>query len=126
MRFCTAINCMDGRVQPAVTEYLREHFSADVVDMITEPGPNALLAAGEDAAAMDSFRRRLDISVTHHGSVGIAIVGHHDCAGNPTGKAEQDRHTLEAMARVRDWYPKVPVVGLWVDDNWQVSLVQES
>jgi len=40
MIFCTAVNCMDGRVQLPVINYLKERFSANYVDMITEPGPN--------------------------------------------------------------------------------------
>ncbi len=31
MSFCTAINCMDGRVQSQVTDYLRNHFEVEVL-----------------------------------------------------------------------------------------------
>ena len=32
--FATAINCMDGRVQIPVIEYLKKEFKVDYVDMI--------------------------------------------------------------------------------------------
>ena len=38
MCFCTAVNCMDGRVQLPVTSYLQERFNVEHVDSITEPG----------------------------------------------------------------------------------------
>ena len=44
MIFCTAINCMDGRVQAPVNAYLRTRFNADYVDAVTEPGPALVLA----------------------------------------------------------------------------------
>ena len=36
MKFVTAINCMDGRVQVPVIEWLKKEYKADDVDMITE------------------------------------------------------------------------------------------
>ena len=83
MRFCTAINCMDGRVQIPVIQYLKDRFDADYVDAVTEPGPNRILAEDADTRIRQSIDRRVGISVEGHGSVGIAVVGHHDCAGNP-------------------------------------------
>jgi hypothetical protein len=40
MSYCTAINCMDGRVQLPTTAFQKERFNVDHVDMITEAGPN--------------------------------------------------------------------------------------
>lgn len=119
--FCTVVNCMDGRVQAPVIAYLRKRFGADYVDSVTEPGPNAILAAGTDAAAVASIGRRVRISVERHGSVGIAVVGHHDCAGNPADRDRQRRQTEEAARYLREQFPSVPVIGLWVNDAWEVS-----
>jgi len=120
--FCTAINCMDGRVQLPVIEYLQQRFGVDYVDALTEPGPNRILAEGSDATALASIERRLRISVEKHGSVGIAVIGHHDCTGNPTPRSEQARQTAAAVRCVRDWIgPSPPVIGLWVDERGCVS-----
>ena len=122
MTFCTAINCMDGRVQIPVVRYLQERFSADYVDVISEAGPNRILAEQpEDSHAVDAIMRRAEISVERHHSVGIAVIGHHDCAGNPSPAVEQDRHTIAAMHRIRGRFPDVPVIGLWVNDEWNVT-----
>jgi carbonic anhydrase len=123
MSFCTVINCMDGRVQLPVIEYLRERFEVDYVDTITEPGPNRILAAQDNRALVQSILERLKISVEKHNSAGIAVVGHEDCAGNPAPYDEQRTHTEEAVRFLRDQYEDVEVIGLWVDGSWEVHEV---
>lgn len=122
-RFCTAINCIDGRVQEPVMVYLRDRFDADYVDVVSEAGPNRVLADGSDTTAVASIEKRVAVSVERHKSVGIAVVGHHDCAGNPSSEAEQRQHTSAAVFRIRSTFAQIPVLGLWVDENRDVSEV---
>lgn len=123
MSFCTVINCMDGRVQDPVNRYLRERFGVDYVDVITSAGPVRRVASGND----DPLMRRVDVSVLKHGSRGIAVVAHHDCAGNPRGEEDQRGQLRQAVSRLAESYPGLPVLGLWVDEHWVVSeaLVRE-
>ena len=121
MSFCTAINCMDGRVQLPVIEYMMNRFHADYVDVISEPGPNAILAQGSDTATMQSIEQRVRISVQKHKSVGIAVVGHFDCTGNSCGDEEQQQQTRAAVRHIHNVFPTVPVIGLWIDKRWTVS-----
>ena len=123
MSFCTAINCMDGRVQLPVIAYLRERFNVQYVDSITEPGPNAILATQTDPHAIKSILARVRISLEHHGSIAIAVVGHHGCAGNPASEEEQADHTRDAVRTISLQFPDIAVIGLWVDENWEVSEV---
>ncbi|MEO0073679.1 MAG: carbonic anhydrase [candidate division WOR-3 bacterium] len=119
-RFCTAINCMDGRVQLPVNLWLRDRYGIDYVDTITEPGPNRILAEGTDPTLVDSIRRRLLVSVRCHGSKVVAVVGHDDCAGSPVASDVQRQLVRQAVAVVRSWELGVDVIGVWVDTNWQV------
>ena len=123
-RFATAINCMDGRVQVPANEWIKKKFRVDYVDTITEPGPNKILAENKDSAAIDSIKRRVAISVNKHGSKYIAVLGHHDCAGNPVDKESQLVHIKSAVKAVNSWGFLVETIGLWVDENWQVSEVK--
>ncbi|MCX8025758.1 MAG: hypothetical protein N3A60_11195 [Thermanaerothrix sp.] len=123
MSFCTAINCMDGRVQLPVIRYLQARFDAPFVDMITEPGPNLILADRSNALKIQSILERLAISVQKHASVGIAVVGHHDCAGNPAPRQTQIAHLQEAVRFLKTHYESLPIIGLWVDENWTVTEV---
>lgn len=122
--FATAINCMDGRVQVPVMEFLKKKYGVDYVDMITEAGSNGILAAKRDQAIIDSIKRRVGISTTKHGSKHIAIAGHHDCAGNPVDKETHLAHIRSAIKVVKSWGVNAEVIGLWVDDEWKVSEVR--
>ena len=119
--FCTVINCMDGRAQQPVIEFLQTHFKVPYVDSVTEPGPVAILAEQNDSALIASIRSRLEISVGKHKSVGIAVVAHDDCAGNPVGPDIQKEQLTRAVAFVQSQYPSLPTLGLWVDADWTVS-----
>ena len=112
---------MDGRVQLPVIKYLQRRFNVDYVDSITEPGPNLILAKQTNSNIVASIFERLQISVEHHGSVGIAVVGHYDCAGNPSIKEEQTVHTRDAIQHIKRRYNDINIIGLWVDKNWEVS-----
>lgn len=112
--FCTVINCMDGRMQLPVIKFMQKRFHAEYVDSITAPGPNLILAKGEDLTAIDSIMSCVEVSVNKHGSTSIAIVGHEDCAGNPADKPEQFVHLRLAYDRVRDAFPDCEVITLWV------------
>lgn len=118
--FATAINCMDGRVQLPVIEYMKSRYGVDYVDMVTEPGPNKILAENGDKTTIESIKRRVKISVKRHNSKQIAIVGHHDCAGNTADKEKQTTHILSAIKIVKSWGLNVQIIGLWVDENWMV------
>lgn len=121
--FVTAINCMDGRTQLPVNEWLRRRHGADYVDTVTEPGPVAILAATSDELAIVALRRRVAISVQKHGSRVVAIVAHHDCAGNPRSESEQRAQLELAAATVESWGFDVSIELLWVGADWRVEQV---
>jgi carbonic anhydrase len=122
-RFGTAINCMDGRVQLPVIQWLKSQYHLDYVDMITEPGADRVMAEGlPDSIAL--VRAKVLISVNAHGSRLIAIVGHTECAGNPVSREEHLEHIQRAVQVVRGWdLPSVTVIGLWVNAQWAVEKV---
>ncbi len=123
MRFCSVINCMDGRVQLPVFSYLQKRFKAEYVDTITEAGPNLILSEQKNQDEIQSILKRLKISIEHHNSVGVAIVGHHDCAGNPTHKNKQIKHLHSAIQFIQAYHENVEIIGLWVNENWEIQEV---
>lgn len=126
VRFCTAINCMDGRAQLPVISYLKERFNADHVDMVTEAGVNRVLALAQDTSTIESIQRRVRISVQRHQSVGVAVAGHHDCAGNPVSDVQQNAETLAAVHSVHKLFPDIPIIGLWLNECWNVEELPEA
>lgn len=120
-RFVTAINCMDGRVQDCVNRWIKNLYRADYVDVITAPGPVKILAAGEPEFMLTSIKRCLAVSTEKHRSPAVAIVAHHDCAGNPLPKEEQVGQLLLSGEKIRESFPGLRVHLLWVNEDWQVE-----
>jgi len=119
--FVTTINCMDGRVQIPVNEYMVSKFKADYVDTITEAGPNKILADADNAVLIESIKARYEVSTVKHDSKVVAIVGHYDCGGNTAEEKEQLEQIKMACEHVAKWNTDVNVIGLWVDETWTVN-----
>ncbi len=112
---------MDGRVQDAVKNYMKENYSVDYVDIVTELGPNKILADNADKIIIENIKKRVEVSVNHHGSKVVAIAGHFGCAGNPAEKEVQMGHLKRAEEVVKSFGFDVELVLLWVDGNWQAA-----
>ncbi len=120
--FGVVLTCMDGRIQRKVSDYLLTVFGVRNLDTITAAGMIRHLAAKTERSS--ELLDDLDLSVAQHGSRDIAVVAHHDCAGNPTSDKVQRDQILEAMARVSTRHPDAELVGLWVDRNWTVERIR--
>jgi carbonic anhydrase len=110
---------MDGRVQLPVIPFLQTRFKAEFVDCITEPGPVRIFAKTTDLMVLNSIITRVDISVKQHDSGGIAICAHPDCAGNPIDDDIQKEQLKRSVIFLKEAYPNVDVIGLWIDNNQQ-------
>lgn len=122
-KFATAINCMDGRAQKPIIEYMLESFGIDYVDMITEPGPVKILSEGMDLDTIESIRRRVAISIEKHKSETITIMAHHDCAGNPASEDAQKEQLRKATKTILSWgFPAKKIIALWLDKDFKPHL----
>lgn len=123
MSFGTVINCMDGRTQLPANAYLRRQLEVEYIDTVTEAGPVRILA--EDAASdtARSILSRVRISLDKHGSQCVAIIAHHDCAGNPAAKDVQLSQLDLAVRFVAAHCPGIRILGLWIDEQWSASQV---
>jgi hypothetical protein len=120
--FGTALNCIDGRTQIPVTNWLKENFDVDYVDLITVPGMDKVLSKGRHNE-ISRLKNRVRISIKAHKSDVIAIVGHYDCAANDVSEHRHYVEILEAVEIVKDWGFEVRIIGLWVDEFWNVHVV---
>ena len=121
MKFCTAVTCMDGRIQLPVIKYLQKRFNAEYVDLISEGGINLVLSQQEDINLIESIMEKIRISAEVHKSESLAVVGHFDCAKNPTTEKIQYEHTQDSINFISKKYNKLKIIGLWVDENWNVT-----
>lgn len=123
-RFGTAINCIDGRTQQVVIDYMKQSFGVDGVDMVTFPGADGMLSNRERPEDLTLIKRATSISVERHSSKVIAVVGHHDCAGNPGNKEHHYAHIRRALQEVHSWKFPVQIIGLYVNDGWKTEEVR--
>ena len=114
---------MDGRIQGPILDYLKGGYNVKYVDAITEPGPCKIIAENKDVSAVNSILQRVKISINVHKSNLIAISGHYDCAGNPSEAEVQKGQIKQSIEYFKNLYPNTEIIGLWIDDSWEVSSV---
>jgi len=124
MTFCIAVNCIDGRAQLPVIEFLKKRFNADYVDCITEAAPALILAGETNRRQVQSIVDRIDISIAGHNTAAIAIVACDKCAGDSADKQKQLERLDLSVKFLKRQYSSVEVIGLWIDENWTVSEIQ--
>ena len=124
-KFGTAINCIDGRTQQPITDYIKQNYAVDIVDMITFPGANGIFSNESRQAEALLAKHSAAISVEKHNSRIIAVVGHYDCAGNPGDKNHHYFQIRKALQEISLWKLPAKIIGLYVNDNWQVEEVAE-
>ena len=123
-KFGTAINCIDGRTQEVVIDHMKQNYSVDGVDMVTFPGADGLFSNEKYSGEIALIRRAVSISIEKHGSRIIAVVGHHDCAGNPGDREHHFMHIRKAMHEVSSWNFNAQVIGLYVNDKRAIEEVK--
>ena len=121
--FVTCINCIDGRVQLPVINWILNNYDVKYVDMITSPGVNGVLA-NKNSNVADIFDK-LTFSNDGHSTELIFIVGHHDCLANPVDDEIHNEQIIRSVERIKESYSASTVIGLWVDNEFNVQIVYE-
>ena len=114
-KFATSVSCMDGRIQIPLNKWIKENFSADYVDTITEPGVDKTITD-----VVESIKTKIGISINAHKSELVVVSGHYDCAANPVSDEEHITQIKKAAEVISSWNFKVKVIGVWVDDSWNI------
>jgi hypothetical protein len=120
--FGTVLECMDGRSQRKVADYLTTSFGVRHVDTITTAGMVRHIA--EETEQTPMLLANLEVSRGAHGSNQIAVVAHSDCAGNLVPDRVQKEQLGEAISRLKELHPDAEVVGLWLNDHLIVERVR--
>ena len=116
----TCLNCMDGRVQLPVLQWIKKNYPVDFVDVITEAGMDSVLSNQDD---IREILRSVTISVNVNQSTRLFVVGHYDCRGNPVKEDLHREQIGHCVKRLRGHWPGHEIVGLWVNKSWQVEIV---
>jgi len=121
--FAIAINCIDGRVQIPVIEWIKTNYLVDYVDLITESGPNKLLSENKSTQLIKGVKKRVELSIKKHNPRIIVIVAHADCASNTSSNERQLIQIKSAERTIESWGFDLKVIGLWVDETFDVTKV---
>lgn len=128
--FFTVLGCMDGRCQKVVADYGKQKFGALFPDTITEAGLVGLLAHNPSPQLLEALKKKIMISLEKHGSKGIVVDGHAECAGNPVDDEKHKDDIRASVAAVKSIISSsVPVVGVFVSRSaadktvWQIEEV---
>jgi len=122
-QFATVINCMDGRVQEPVNQWMQTRTGARYIDAITEAGPDRIMASTATASRL--IMQRILVSRDKHGSRELALVAHFDCSGNPGSKQHHLKQLQQAARILETWNLDMHIMLLWVNADWQVELIDE-
>ena len=122
-KFATVINCMDGRVQEPVIHWMKQKTGAEFMDVITESGPDKIMASTATASRL--IPQRILVSRDHNKSTHLALVAHHDCDGNPVSKETHLKQLNQAGKIISTWDLGMELLMLWVNENWEVELVDQ-
>jgi len=116
-KFATSVSCMDGRIQIPLNAWIKENYSVDYVDTITEPGDDKTIA---DNSILESIKTKIGISINAHKSELIVLSGHYDCAANPVSNETHIEMIKKGVEIISSLHFGVKVIGVWVDDSWNV------
>ena len=119
-KFATSISCIDGRIQIPLAKWIKENYSVDYVDAITEPGVDKNVTRDSIVA---SIKTKATISIRAHKSELIVFSGHHNCAANPVSAEEHIEFIKKGVEAISSWDLGAKVIGVWVDDSWNVNTV---
>jgi len=117
-KFATSVSCMDGRIQIPLNDWIKENYSVDYVDTITEPGDDKTIA---DISILESIKTKISISINAHKSELIVLSGHYDCAANPVSNEEHIEMIKKGVEIISSLNLGAKVIGVWVDDSWNVN-----
>lgn len=119
--FAASVNCIDGRVQAPIRDWIRSEYGVDFVDVITEPGSDKAL--GRMSNVDEHVRTKLNISIRAHKSEIVFVSGHHECAANPVSRDEHIEDIRKAADKINSWNLPVKVIGLWINDSWNIERI---
>jgi len=117
-KFATSVSCMDGRIQLPLSKWIKENYSIDYVDTITEPGDDKAIA---ENSILESIKTKIGISINAHKSELVVLSGHYDCAANPVSNEEHIEMIKKGVEIISSLDLGVKVIGVWIDDSWNVN-----
>ncbi|OGZ68976.1 MAG: hypothetical protein A3D44_00215 [Candidatus Staskawiczbacteria bacterium RIFCSPHIGHO2_02_FULL_42_22] len=91
-----AIACMDGKAYPAVIAWQKKTYHLDSVDLITDAGPDGIVAQNKNSPIIANIQKNLELSIHGHQSRILVLAAHENCLGDPVSTEEHCEHLRKA------------------------------
>jgi len=115
MSRCIAVNCVDGRAQLPVIEFIKREYGWSLFDVITEWNPAYVLSERNTSIEANSIMEKIESLIKNNIYNTIVITAHHGCADNCESDADYSRHLNLSVRYVGKHFPELKVIGLWID-----------
>jgi carbonic anhydrase len=123
-QFALAITCIDGRDKRPLTDWMKQRYGVHYVDLITEPEPDTTLLRGIPGI-IENVQQKLRYAIAVHHPTVLAIAAHYDCGGNALSAAVHQDQVQRVANLLATWNLHIPIVGVWLDEQWQPRIVCE-
>lgn len=122
IKFATCINCIDGRFQTAIINYIKSKYYINQVDMITFAGADKI--SSFDSNKVTYIKSNVEISLNAHNSGLLVLVGHEDCAGNPVTVNNHKNDIIHGINTLKSWkLPFKEYIGLFIHLDNTIEVV---
>lgn len=116
MSRCIVVNCVDGRAQLPVIEFIKREYGVSF-DIITEWNPAYVLAERNTSVEARSIMEKIQLLIKNNNISVLAIASHRGCADDCESGASCSRQLNLSVQYVAKHFPEQKVIGLWVDAN---------
>lgn len=121
--FALCLNCIDGRTQMPLLNWILKNYPVKYVDLITEPGIDGVLA--DENRDIHDVLKKVDLSIKKHGSRIIFIAGHSDCKGNDVSNDIHKEHILAGVRRLKPIYSDKEITGVWMELDKEIVEIKD-
>jgi len=83
-----------------LAKWIKENYSVDYVDTITEPGVDKTIT---ENSVFESIKTKVSISINAHKSELIVLSGHYDCAANQVSNEEHIELIKKGIGVISSW-----------------------
>lgn len=120
----TVACCMDGRIYQPVVAFLKEHWNAQWVDVVTGAGPEQDLSKAPLNAEARGILAQIKMSLASQHKKRLAVVSHEGCDCNAATDEEKKHMVQRSVHTLEREYEDATVIGLWIDAAGSVSQLQ--
>ena len=122
-KFTCCLNCIDGRIQLPVINWIKNNYDIEFVDMLTQPGMDGFIANPD--SDLNDLLEKIHISLRVHDCQEIFLVAHEDCAANPVDFETHRKQLFDSTEKIKNHFPSSKIIGIWINLDGRGKIIIE-